>query len=217
MLGLRDSPVSCGNCRKSGSLILSSEESKIVKNSTRMLHRHMFGDTLGISFISGNCGQQGLLQVSCPSSEASGSELLSESKAQTESSGSIHTCHENRSSTDINQFVRTVRWFLLLFAVYMGSTCLACTDIGENIRANDSQLTDFPCLNYSSSNATFLVSCSFHWPRDREDVCITLRENEVVEGNGNEIDLSGLENWEGLIQINQSGIDGFNTNQSIWN
>ena len=94
---------------------------------------------------------------------------------------------------------RNVRHYfkLLCISVCLVSRCFSCTDIGEAVRNGGIPMYD--CLNYSKTGATFEVLCSFSWPE--KNTCILLKEKETFEGNGKEIDLNGINDWEGLFKI----------------
>ena len=79
--------------------------------------------------------------------------------------------------------------------------CLACTDIGDDIRNGTFDLSLYGCLSYDKSGSTFDMLCSFAWSERYKNDCIILKANEVFQGNGHAINLTGVCNWEGLFRI----------------
>ena len=69
-------------------------------------------------------------------------------------------------------------------------------------------VSQIPCLQYRSSQLMFELTCSFHWSSSDHD-CIVLKQHEIFEGNGNDIDITGNNDWEGLFRIDPSvtGLD----------
>ena len=58
------------------------------------------------------------------------------------------------------------------------------------------------CLHYDFSDSTFSLSCSFNWTDYFDEAeYIRLYKNEIFEGNGYEIRLYDIANWEGLIKV----------------
>ena len=93
------------------------------------------------------------------------------------------------------------QWIILLWI----GECLyprpfACTDIGPDLRSGK-HMKNYECLEFHTSSSTFLMSCSVKWSKTENDTCIILKKNENFDGKGHEIDLEGLNDWDGLIQI----------------
>ena len=64
-------------------------------------------------------------------------------------------------------------------------------------------ISAFSCLRYNSSVSMFELTCSFHWPNSSKN-CILLRQGEIFEGHGHEVNITGFSDWEGLFQISDS-------------
>ena len=87
----------------------------------------------------------------------------------------------------------------------LGLCILICSfNLSEACSINSTNgVSRIPCLQYRSSQLMFELTCSFHWSSGDHD-CIVLKEHEVFEGNGNGINITGNNNWEGLFQIDDS-------------
>lgn len=95
-------------------------------------------------------------------------------------------------------------WFCLL-AACVSSCFLPRSTACAFDSASD--LPGFPCLSYNSSLPMFELACSFDWSSSHPD-CILLKSNEVFEGHGHEINITGYNNWEGLFQIDIDSATG---------
>ena len=91
-------------------------------------------------------------------------------------------------------------WFWIV-GVYAWA-CVAPHSMACGINST-SNLSTFECLEYDSTRSMFELTCSFDWSQGSHD-CIVLQKDEVFEGNGHEINITGHSNWEGLFKIADS-------------
>ena len=82
-----------------------------------------------------------------------------------------------------------------IWVICLLSESSACTDIRKDLPGQD-------CLEYDYNRGTFELTCSLNW--SSSDDCIVLRKNEVFEGNGHLINITGFADWVGLFKINDS-------------
>ena len=82
-----------------------------------------------------------------------------------------------------------------------GDSVAAMTRIDEDIRIQDA--TGSSCISYDDNTGVFTLTCSFAWGDATypEDGYVLLKAHEVFDGNDLEIDLDGLDNFEGMFQI----------------
>ena len=110
--------------------------------------------------------------------------------------------HRGRSSSQPCPTAKRIRLYLsewMLITCFICQLSFACTDIRDS-------LANYPCLEYDNDHAAFTMKCSFSWTKNTE--CIRLLKNERLEGNGHAINLTGISNWEGLVQISKDNDDG---------
>lgn len=91
-------------------------------------------------------------------------------------------------STKKNRLLLRSSWIRLISVVaslYLGRQSRACEI------QSDSDWTGFPCLEYNSHLSMFELTCSFRWPLNF-NACILLRKDEVFEGRGHIINITGL-------------------------
>ena len=95
---------------------------------------------------------------------------------------------------------------LLLMVILLGNDNMvnAQTRIDEEIR--DQQEGGLLCISYEDSTKTFTLECPFRWKDTDypEDGFILLKAHEIFDGNDLEIDLDGLDEWDGLFRISQT-------------
>ena len=78
------------------------------------------------------------------------------------------------------------------------STCK--DDIGCKLR-NGTSIPGFYCLSYDKLSCMFIMSCSFKWPALCYNTWIEMLKNEIFEGNGHYINLTFINDWDGLVRI----------------
>lgn len=62
------------------------------------------------------------------------------------------------------------------------------------------------CTSYDSNTKTYYLTCSFNWTEAIYSTTdfIALQRNEIFDGNNHEINLSGVNEWNGLFRIDDS-------------
>lgn len=91
----------------------------------------------------------------------------------------------------------------VLMSITLSNVCSSCSDIGADIR--NGEYGD-KCLQYDNSARMMYMSCSIKW-RTKE-ICMVLNKGEIFEGNGYEVDLHDLVEFEGLFIINNTYQNG---------
>ena len=114
--------------------------------------------------------------------------------------GTIY-CYDSESCWDTDTVWAMIPSDDLPILQFQVSRLLATTtgldDIGRPVQKDVSS-----CLHYDPLNSTFSLSCSFNWTDvfDKNDY-IRMYKGEVFEGNGYEIGLFDIDDWEGLVKI----------------
>ena len=97
----------------------------------------------------------------------------------------------------------TAVFWAVLYANLHPTITAEAAEIGQAVRDNLSGTA--PCLTYDDQDKTFSLTCDFDWT----DNCVAadyilLKANEVFNGNGHSVHITGISNWEGLFRIASS-------------
>lgn len=120
--------------------------------------------------------------------------------------------HSSNCRSKYGPCYQTVLLLMAMVVLVQVHGVTEATRVDEAIR-EDGQVE---CIKYDDTTGLFTLMCSFTWTGEYpEDGYILLKAHEIFDGNNEEIDLHGVDDWEGLFQICKESVSSLQNAPTI--